>query len=63
MTVTAPGQLLSAAAGGSAPPSIIGYRLGQGTVVDLGLAGFGSTLGHRPDAQKLIDRIWTVLSA
>jgi hypothetical protein len=63
MTVTAPGQLLSDAAAGSAPPSIVGYQLGVGTVIDIGLQGFGSTLGRRPDARKLIDRIWTVLSS
>jgi hypothetical protein len=43
-------------------PSIIGYRLGRGTVVDIGLPGFASRLAHDLDAKELIDQVWTVLT-
>jgi hypothetical protein len=46
----------------SSAPSIIGYKLGRGVVVEVGLAGFGSRLGHSIDAQELTRQLWTVLS-
>jgi hypothetical protein len=49
---------------GPAPSSlgIVGYRLGGGFVVDVGLVGFGSSLAHDVDAQELVNRLWAVLS-
>jgi hypothetical protein len=62
-TVAAPAQLLSAAGATPSAPSIVAYRLGGGTVVDIGLPGFGAGLNHNVDAQELMSRIWKVLGA
>ena len=44
-------------------PTIVGYRLGRGTVVDIGLIGFGSSLVHNNvDAQELTNSLWQMLS-
>jgi hypothetical protein len=62
--VVAPAQPLSAAAGVSqSSPAIAGYRLGRGTVVDIGLVGFGSSVAHSVDEQELTRRLWTVLGS
>jgi FlgD Ig-like domain len=61
-SVEAPASIASAAGASSSQPSIIGYRLGHGIVVDIGLPGFGASLRHNFDAQQLIGRIWSVLS-
>jgi hypothetical protein len=42
-------------------PSIVGYRLGRGIVVDIGLVGFGSSLASNVDAKELVGRLWRVL--
>jgi FlgD Ig-like domain len=63
LSVSPPAQPISSAAGvSSTSPAIIGYRLGKGSVVDVGLPGFASTLARNVDAQELIRRLWTVLS-
>jgi hypothetical protein len=59
--VTPPGRLLSAAGTTTATTPIVGYRLGRGVVVDIGLVGFGSSLAHNVDARELAGRLWTVL--
>jgi flagellar hook assembly protein FlgD len=61
-SVAAPAVIASAAGASNAQPSIIGYRLGHGIVIDIGLPGFGSSLAHNFDAQQLLGRIWSVLS-
>jgi hypothetical protein len=43
-------------------PSIVGYRLGSGIVVDVGLPAFTTSLAHDVDTQELLRRLWTVLS-
>ena len=43
-------------------PAIVGYHLGRGTVVDIGLPGFGSRLAHDVDATELVNQVWTVLT-
>jgi hypothetical protein len=53
---------ISSAGVTSSAPSIIGYKLGHGVVVEVGLAGFGSGLAHSIDAQELARQLWTVLS-
>jgi hypothetical protein len=59
----AAGAPVASLAGVSAlTPSIIGYRLGRGVVVDLGLPGFGSSLRRSLDSRQLLGQIWTVLS-
>jgi hypothetical protein len=51
----------SLAGASTAQPSIIGFRLGRGVVVEVGLPGFASSLGNL-DARELFGRIWTLLS-
>jgi FlgD Ig-like domain len=61
-SVAAPGQVESRAGATTGAPSIVGYRLGRGVVVDVGLVGFGSRLAHNVDAQELVDGLWKLLS-
>ena len=60
--VTAAGPVASLAGASSTAPSIIGFRLARGTVIEVGLPGFGSSLARNFDAQQLLGRIWSVLS-
>ncbi len=60
--VAAGAGVASEAGASSAQPAIIGYRLGRGIVIDVGLPGFGSSLAHNFDAQQLVGRIWKLLS-
>jgi FlgD Ig-like domain len=62
-SVAPPAAISSAAGTSSSTPSIVGYRLGRGIVVSIGLPSFGSSLTRSPDAQQLVRRLWTVLSA
>jgi hypothetical protein len=59
--LAAPGKLESAAGATSTAPAIIGYRLGRGVVVDMGLPGLGSALAHDVDAQQLLLQALNVL--
>lgn len=61
-SVAAPGQVESEAGATTSAPSIVGYRLERGTVVDIGLIGFGSSLAHNVDAQELTNSLWKMLS-
>lgn len=62
-SVTSGAHLESAAGTSPAAPSIIGYRLGRGAVIDIGLFGFGLTLTrHDLQSEKLINRVWAVLA-
>jgi hypothetical protein len=58
----AAGQVASAAGVTTSAPSIAGFRLGRGTVVDIGLIGFGSSLARNVDAQELTNSLWKLLS-
>ena len=60
--VAPPAQILSEAGTSTASGAIVGYRMGKGFVVDIGLVGFGSSLAHNVDAQELVNRLWTVLT-
>jgi hypothetical protein len=60
-SVAAEGGPASAAGATTSAPAIVGYRLGNGTVVEIGLVGFGSSLRNNVDAQELISRLWQVL--
>jgi hypothetical protein len=51
----------SAAGTSSTTAAIVGFKAGRGTVVEIGLAGFGSALSHNVDAQELVRQAWTVL--
>jgi hypothetical protein len=61
-SVASPGQVASEAGATTSAPSIVGYRLERGTVVDIGLIGFGSSLAHNVDAQELTNSLWKMLS-
>jgi hypothetical protein len=59
--VQAPAHLLTSAGVSPSTPAVIGYALGRGTVVDVGLPGFGSALAHNVTAQGFVGRVWTQL--
>jgi FlgD Ig-like domain len=61
-SVAAQGSIESRAGTTTRAPSIVGYRLGRGVVVDVGLVGFGSRLARSVDAQELADGVWKLLS-
>lgn len=62
LSVTPPAAILSAAGASNAQPSVVGYRLGHGDVVDVGLPGFGSSLAHNIDASELLASVWKLLA-
>jgi flagellar hook assembly protein FlgD len=59
--VQAPAHLLTSVGVSPSTPAVIGYALGRGTVVDVGLPGFGSALTHNVTAQGFVGRVWTQL--
>lgn len=60
-SVAAPATVLSAAGTTSSTPAVVGYRLGKGLVVDVGLVAFGSSLAHNVDAKELVQAVWKLL--
>ena len=60
--VAAPASIASAAGVSTGQPAIVGYRLGRGIVVDIGLPGFAGSLAGSFDARQLLARIWAVVS-
>jgi FlgD Ig-like domain len=61
-SLAAPGKIESSAGATTNAPAIVGYDLGRGVVVDVGLLRFGSRLAHDLDAQELVDGVWKLLS-
>lgn len=59
--VQAPARLLTSAGVSAGSPAVIGYALGKGAVVDVGLPGFGATLARNVTASELMDRAWRLL--
>ena len=59
--VQAPAHLLTSVGVSPSAPAVIGYALGRGTVVDVGLPGFGSGLAHNVTAQGFVGRVWMQL--
>jgi FlgD Ig-like domain len=55
-------QLASEAGVSPTSPGIIGYRLGRGVVIDIGLPGFGQSLAGNFDGQQLMLGIYRVLA-
>jgi hypothetical protein len=55
-------QLASEAGVSPTSPAIIGYRLGRGVVIDVGLPGFGQSLAGNFDGQQLMLGIYRVLA-
>jgi hypothetical protein len=43
-------------------PAVTGFTAGRGSVVEVGLAGFGSALARNVDAQGLLTNLWHLLS-
>jgi hypothetical protein len=60
-SVSPPAAIVSEAGASNAEPSIVGYRLGRGDVVDIGLPGFALSLAHNIDARELLSAVWKVL--
>jgi hypothetical protein len=61
-SVSPPGKVMSSAGVTNNALAVVGYDLGRGTVVDVGLVDFGSRLAHNVDAQELVDGVWKLLS-
>jgi hypothetical protein len=61
-SVAAPGTVMSSAGVINDALAVVGYDLGPGTVVNIGLVNFGSRLAHNVDAQELVDGVWKLLS-
>ncbi len=59
--VAAPGKVQSDAGTSATSTAIVGYQLGKGVVVNIGLVGFGSSLAHNIDAKEFVSRLWSVL--
>jgi FlgD Ig-like domain len=59
---TVPGGPQSEAGFTTNSPAIVGFHSGRGTVVEVGLVGFGSSLRTNVNAQELISRLWQVLA-
>jgi hypothetical protein len=57
----AAGGHYSTAGTSSTTTSIVGFKGGRGTVVEVGLPGFGTSLAHNVDAQEFVRQVWTVL--
>ncbi|HEX5194517.1 MAG TPA: hypothetical protein VFW09_17105 [Solirubrobacteraceae bacterium] len=57
-----PARLLSSAGVSNRSPAVIGYGLGRGIVIDVGLPGFASSLAHEVEAKELLGRAWSLLS-
>ncbi|MEA2211564.1 MAG: hypothetical protein QOF83_1512 [Solirubrobacteraceae bacterium] len=55
-------QLASEAGVSPTSPAVIGYRLGRGMVVDVGIPNFALSLGHNFDGQQLMSGIYAVLA-
>ncbi len=55
-------ESVSVAGTSPATPSIIGFGLGRGAVVEIGVDGFGSALPRSVDFQELLSRVWSQLS-
>lgn len=58
----APLSVASEAGVSPSRPAVVGYRLGRGLVIDVGLPGFGSSLASNFDGQQLMSRLYRVLA-
>lgn len=59
--VQSPARLLTSVGVSAQSPAVIGYALGRGAVVDVGLPGFGRALAANVTAQDLVGRAWAFL--
>jgi hypothetical protein len=56
------GATISEAGIADGTPAIVGFRDGAGTVIEVGLPGFGASLAHNYDSQALFHNTWLVLA-
>jgi hypothetical protein len=59
--VQAPARLLTSVGVSAQSPAVVGYALGRGAVVDVGLPGFGSVVAHNVTATDLLAHAWRFL--
>jgi hypothetical protein len=63
-TINPPNGVVASTAGvAAAAPTIVGFRVGKGRVVQIGLPGFASSLARNIASQQLMGRLWTLLSS
>jgi hypothetical protein len=63
-TINPPNGVAASTAGvAAAAPTIVGFRVGKGRVVQIGLPGFASSLARNIASQQLMGRLWTLLSS
>ena len=55
-------RVLAAAGTGAERPAIVVYRSGDGVVTRIGIDGFGRALGSSPAAERIMRRLWVLLS-
>jgi hypothetical protein len=55
-------KLLTAAGRDPGNPALVGYQLGKGTVVRVGVPGWAATLDQDGEEAKVTKRIWALLS-
>ena len=61
--ITPPNGTAASIAGiDAASPGIIGFRIGRGSVVEIGLTGFTASLANNADSQALLAHLWQILS-
>jgi hypothetical protein len=62
--VIAPPASASASTAGvdATTPAVTGFRIGRGTVVEVGLDDFQQSLAHNASFQELLARLWQILS-
>jgi hypothetical protein len=54
--------VLAAAGTGAERPALVIYRRGAGVVARVGIDGFGRALGTSPAAERIMRRLWVLLS-
>jgi hypothetical protein len=55
-------RVLAAAGTGAERPAVVVYRSGRGVVGRIGIDGFGRALGTSPAAERIMRRLWVLLS-
>jgi hypothetical protein len=58
VSVASAASVLSVAGSADGRAGVVAYASGRGTVVDIGLVGFGSSLAHNAGARALVNGVW-----